>query len=405
MNIGTILTAADMVLLAVMGLFMAYLAFLSILALFSRLKKDFPSSRRRLFAVVIPAHNEELVIAKPLRTLFESDYPRELFDVIVVADNCTDRTATVARTSGAMVFEREDASLRGKGYALSWCFERLLSSPKVYEAYVVVDADCEVTRNALAVFNHYLDGGAQSMQCADVVAPHPGAWNSEIVRLAFTLYNIVRPRGRAVIGCSAGLRGNGMCFAAGTLRQVPWKAYSLTEDLEYGLMLLLEGIPVVFAPEAAVVNTMPLEPRQSRTQRARWEAGRFPVVKHYAPTLLRGAVRRWSFRLLDAFVDLVMPPFVNMFLVVTGVAVIHIAALLLGGGDLLLSPWLWIIVFVLGMVHVFAGLVAVKADRSLYKVLLYVPRYAVWKIMLYALMIVKGGPQGWVRTARKYQDG
>ena len=406
MTVGTILTAVDLVLVGALGLLLAYLALLSILALFARVKTDWSVSRRRLIAVVIPAHNEEAVIAKPLKTLFESEYPSELFEVVVVADNCTDRTAAIARSAGATVHERTDETLRGKGYALSWCFEKLLASGRAYDAFMVVDADCEVTRNALSVFNYYLDRGARAMQCADVVEPQPGAWNAEIVRLAFTLYNIVRPYGREVIGCSCGLHGNGMCFAAETLRAVPWRAYSLTEDLEYGLILLLKGISVTFAPEAAVVNTMPTEPRQSRSQRARWEAGRYPVIRKFAPLLLRQAARRLSFRLFDAFIDLVMPPFVNMFMVVALFVALHILAVLLGvGEEALLLLWLWIGVFAAGVVHVLVGLVAVKADRSLYRVLLHVPRYAVWKIALYVLLLVKGGPRGWVRTARKHQDG
>jgi 1,2-diacylglycerol 3-beta-glucosyltransferase len=394
----------ETLLLMVLGFFFLYLAMLSVSALFSQPKRDFHTSRQRLFAVVVPAHNEQLVIEKTLRSIFAMDYPHERFEVILVADNCSDRTAEIGRSFTATVYERVDMSLRGKGYALRWCFDRLLNSGKDYDACVVVDADSEVSNNLLLVLNRYLEEGARVIQIADVVKPQPGVWNSEILRLAFTLYNVVRPMGKKVFGCSAGLRGNGMCFSADTLRQVPWQAFSLTEDLEYGLMLLLQDIKIVFAPEAAAVNTMPSEAKNSQTQRTRWEIGRIPVIKKYVPLLLRETILKKSFRLFDAFVDIVMPPMVNMLIIVLMIIVVHIALLMLGNKEVLLFSWLWGIVFAFGAMHVLVGMIAVKADRSLYKSLLYIPQYALWKMLLYLKLVIEGKPREWVRTTREQQN-
>jgi cellulose synthase/poly-beta-1,6-N-acetylglucosamine synthase-like glycosyltransferase len=398
------LMLVDILLLMVLGFFLLYLALLSVLALLAQPKRVVQPSRRRLFAVIVPAHNEQIVIEKALRSLRALDYPRELYEIILVADNCSDSTAEIGRTMSATLYEREDMSLRGKGHALRWCFDLLLASGKGYDACVVVDADTEVSRNMLTVMNRYLEEGAHVVQVADVVKPQPGVWNSEIIRLAFTLYNVVRPMGKKVIGCSAGLRGNGMCFSTETLRQVPWQAYSLTEDLEYGLMLPLHGVDVVFAPEATVVTTMPTEQRHSQTQRARWEMGRIPVIKKYGPLLLKAAVRQRSFKLFDAFVDIVMPPIVNMLLVVMAITVLHVAFVLLGNKDAIVLCWLWAAVFMLGMVHVLGGMFAVNADRSLYKALLYVPQYALWKIFLYLKLAIKGNPREWIRTTREHHN-
>ncbi|HTK82625.1 MAG TPA: glycosyltransferase [Bacteroidota bacterium] len=396
--------AADILLLSALGLILFYLATLSVLALFSQPKKDVHACRQRLFAVVIPAHNEEMIIEKTLRSLLAIDYPQDLFDVILLADNCSDNTAEIGRSFAATVYEREDMSLRGKGHALRWCFDRLLSSGKPYDACVVIDADSEVSDNVLHVFNHYLEHGASVVQIADVVKPQPGAWNSEILRLAFTLYNVVRPMGKKVLGCSAGLRGNGMCFSVSTLRNVPWQAYSLTEDFEYGLMLLLQDINVVFAPEATAVNTMPTEAKNSQSQRTRWELGRLPVIKKYVPLLLREAIVRKSFKLFDAVVEIVMPPIVNILIIVLMIIAAHIILLAVGNKEVLLYVWLWGVVLGFGVLHVFAGMIAVKADRSLYKALFYIPQYAVWKILLYLKLVIKGKPREWVRTTREHQS-
>ena len=136
-----------------------------------------------------------------------------------------------------------------------------------------------------------------------------------MTRLSFLLYNFVRPLGRAVLGCSAGLKGNGMCFTAELLTEFPWSSFSLNEDVEYGLELLLKGVTVQFAPEAKLFAKMPHNVENARSQRVRWEAGRFPVIWKYSLKLLTAAFSRHSFKLFDAFVELMTPSLVNMLAV------------------------------------------------------------------------------------------
>ncbi|MBI4553695.1 MAG: glycosyltransferase [Candidatus Latescibacteria bacterium] len=388
-------------LLVGLGLLLFYLAFLSLLAFIGRRPTPILPARLRRFAVVVPAHNEELVIEKTLRSLFAVEYPRESFDVIVVADNCRDRTADIARSLGAIVYERQNPALRGKGYALRWCFDRLLHPQPEYDALVVIDADSVVSGNFLAAMNVYLDKGARVIQCSDMVEPQPGAWNAEVTRIGFTLYNYVRPLGRRMLGCPTGLRGNGMCFTPDVLRQVPWQAYSLTEDLEYGLELLLRGIDVVFAPEARVMATMPQDVKNAETQRARWEAGRFPVIRKYAGRLLAAAISRPSFKAFDAWVDLVTPPFVNMLVAVLTMLGINLLLWAVGVEETGRFVWLWLALLGIGVVHVVVGLYAAGADRVMYRAFVHFPRYALWKILLYTSLFRRRQTQEWVRTARE----
>jgi 1,2-diacylglycerol 3-beta-glucosyltransferase len=396
------ITGADIVLLLIISFVVLYLAFLSIMALVARRLPAILPVRYRRFAVVVPAADEEMTIERTVQSLLSVDYPRECFSVIVIADNCSDRTAEISTSAGAIVYERRNSELRGKGYALRWCFDLLLSDKNEYDAIVVVDADSVVSRNFLNVMNSYLEKGAQAIQSSYLVVPQPNVWSVEVTRLGFTLYNLVRPLGRRLIGCSAGLRGNGMCFAIDTLRRVPWEAYSLVEDLEFGLTLLLNGVTVTFAPEATVNATMPARAENAYTQRARWEIGRYPIIIKYAGRLLWTAIKQRSFKALDAFMGLVTPPLMNLSGLLAAFLLLNMFLWLFGAVKTELFIWLCAALVGVDAFHVLVGLRAAHADRSLYKALLYVPRYGIWKFGVYWKVLWRASTWGrWVRTPRE----
>ncbi len=396
------IVVAETVLLVAAGFLLTYLALLSVLTLFARRREwSVSPDKLRRFAIVVPAHNEELSLARTVRSLMAIEYPRKHFDVIVIADNCTDDTAAIAALEGATVWERNDPDFRGKGRALRWAFGKILSADD-YDGVVVIDADTRVSKNLLSVMNRYLEEGSKAVQSSDMAEPQPGSWSSEITRLGFTLYNLVRPLGRSVIGCSAGIRGNGMCFAVDTLRTVPWNSFSLNEDLEYGLMLLLRGVNVEFAPEAEVFAMMPAKAGNAESQRARWEGGRFPVISGYGPRLLGQAFSTNSFRSLDAFIELITPAFVNLFGAAMFLFLMNAVLWLAGFDGFGIFAVLWGAAVSLGLFHVLVGLYSVGADRSLYRAFLYIPRYAVWKILLYTKLMRRGSTEEWVRTTRDH---
>lgn len=395
------LSIVEIIILSLLGFFILYSFMLSLFALFAKKRKGFEAKIERKFACVVPAHNEELVITKTIQSFFASEYPSDLYDVIAIADNCTDSTAVVAGSAGAKVLERNNSVSRGKGYALQWCFERLLSDTKQYDAYIVVDADSVVSKNFLRVMNNYLEQGALSIQAADLVTPKPGSWSSEVSRVALMLYNYARPLGRKIIGCSAGLRGNGMCFSARAIQAVPWQAHSIAEDFEYGLLLLLQGITTVFAPEARVMATMPVRPQNAESQRARWETGRFGMIGRYTPKLLRALLRRPSLKLFDAFVELLTPAFVNMMGVVIAAIIIEVLLSYAGIPNEALHIKLWVGLLAICILYILVGLSASGADFLLFKATLYFPRYLLWKIQLYFKLIIKGTVKEWVRTTRE----
>lgn len=391
----------DILLAVPFVVFSAYLAFLTFLAAFQKLKVIAnPSSGHRRFAVLVPAHDEESGIEKTVRSLMRIYYPGDCFDVIVIADNCTDRTAEIARAAGAEVFQRDENEMRGKGYALRWCLEKLLKSGREYDAFVIIDADSVASANFLTVMNYYLADGAECIQASDMVVPQPGVWSPEMTRVAFILHNYVRPLGRKAIGCGAGLNGNGMCFSSGLLKENPWNSFSRAEDLEHFLQLSLEGIRVVFAPEATVHAVMPSEAGNAGSQRKRWEMGRFPLIRKYTMPMLGQGLRRRSLLILDALVELLTPAFVNMFAVTVAAFCLNALLVLLGVAWLDGPTILWGVLVLLDLCHVVGGLKAAHADRGAYMALANLPRYAWWKLKLYAKTALNGDDRNWVRTAR-----
>jgi len=389
------------VLLVTFGFFVFYLLLLSILALFKRSGYEKLPKRKRRFAFVIPAHNEEMPISATIRSILAVDYPQSQFDVVVVADNSTDRTAEIARAEGALVIERTDQTRRGKGFALEWAFEGLMKEQPGYDAFVVVDADSTVTPNFLDVMHYYLDNGAMALQCKDIVHPHPGAWSAEMTQMGFLLYNVARPLGRSLLGFSVGLRGNGMCFSRELLQKHKWGAYSQTEDLEFGLHLLVQGVAIRFAPEAIVYATMPTNPVTAESQRARWETGRLPIVRKYALPLFINALRKRSLGLIDALIDLATPPLINLMLMIFMLFIFTASTWVLGFEHAFLFTILWIVLMIGGLAHAIVGLVASKADENVYRSLIQIPRYALWKILLYTKLLKKGQTDEWVRTGRE----
>lgn len=391
----------ETLLIIFIGGIVLYLLFLSLSALRSSKEKILFANKYNKFAFIIPAHNEELSITRTIKSILQIDYPGELWDLFVIADNCTDKTAEISSELGANVLIRNNPTERGKGYALRWCTDILLKSQKNYDAIVIVDADSIVQPNILKVLNTYLQNGSQAIQVADLVEPQYDSWSSEVTRVGFTLYNYVRPLGRKNFKFTAGLKGNGMCLSTLLLKKIPWSSWSLNEDLEHGLILLLNGIVVDFAPETIVLAAMPRDHKKAESQRSRWERGRYPVIKNYTLKLLRKYLKTGSFVYFDALIELITPPIVNLFVLIT--FMIFINALLITSGikELNIFLYVWLAIFMMGILHILIGLKAANADRTLYKAFFHIPKYVIWKIYLYINFTFKKFHNEWIRTSRE----
>ncbi|MGC4093533.1 MAG: glycosyltransferase family 2 protein [Polyangiaceae bacterium] len=349
------------------------------------------------FSLVVPAHNEESGIARTVESLLGVDYPRDQFQVVVVADNCSDKTAERARAAGAQVLERRDLSRRGKGYALEYAFEKLLADGRTH-AVVVVDADTSVSSNLLRAMAARFEAGEQAVQAHYGVRNGDASWRTRLMVLAFAMFHGVRSNARERFGLSVGLRGNGMGFLAETLRKVPYCAYSLVEDVEYGIALGMQGVRIAYVGDAEVLGDMVAEERDSRSQRRRWEEGRAALKKQFGPQLLGRALSERSLLLFDLAADLLIPP-LSSVAVNTALGLAGSAGLWAAG---LASPWVPL-VFLGGsgllVLYVGRGAALSGLGLQVFADLLRVPGYVVWKQSLKrkARSVAK---DEWVRTAR-----
>ncbi|MEO7330191.1 MAG: glycosyltransferase family 2 protein, partial [Minicystis sp.] len=377
----------------------AYLVGLSLLSGRRRAPDSGPPELR--FAVVVPAHDEAAGIAATVKSLRALDYPPSLYRIVVVADNCKDDTAERARAAGAEVLVREDPVRRGKGYALAHGFERVLRGSEI-DAVVVVDADTVVSPNLLRAFAARLDAGASAIQSDYVVRNPAASWRTLLMTIALATVNTLRSLARERLSVSVGLKGNGMCFTASLLRAVPHDAFSIVEDLEYGIRLGELGHRVHFAGEAQVSGEMPTGEQSSRTQRNRWEEGRTQMIQLHALRLLLEGLRRPSRICLDLALDLLVPPLATL-LALTTTGLVASLAISLATGQLLTATWLWLGCALGLCLYALRGFQLSGTGVRGLLALAHVPAYVVWKLAL--LVRRPAQPSGaWVRTAREKQE-
>jgi cellulose synthase/poly-beta-1,6-N-acetylglucosamine synthase-like glycosyltransferase len=369
-------------------------------ALNRRRSRPEPASQRRI-CILIPAHNEEMNLGAVVDGLHALNYPAQRYQIIVIADNCTDRTAEIGRTHGAEVLERTDATQRGKGYALDWALNRLLPDPRRFDAFLILDADSVLSSNFLSVMNAAMEQGHGVVQGRYDVLNVQEGWRTRLMTCALALAHYVKPLGRNTFGLSDGLKGNGMCFSRAVMERVPWSGESITEDIEYTLRLVLEGIRIEFAPEAVVRAQMPTGGKQAATQRQRWEGGRYGLIKRAFALLLRG-MRMRRIMVIDRAVELIIPPFVEFF-------TLPALGLLIGGLWLWIAPesagarwmlWGWGGILTAQAAYLVIGLALARVPLSVASSLLFAPFYILWKFGLYGAMLVRRGAGGWQRTER-----
>ncbi len=361
--------------------------------------------------VMVPAHNEELVLAATLASLQKQDYPAPLLEIMVIADNCTDTTAEIARTHGVTVLERFHASERGKGYALDWAISQLLTRTEVPDALVIVDADTWVAPDFVRIMAAQLAAHTDANGCCALqgrygVLNQADGWRAALMAGAFDLVNHIRPLGYDRLGLTITLKGNGMAFTREVLKRARW-GNSITEDMDYGLELIRShGIRVRYIPEARVLAQMPVTANQAASQRSRWEGGRYQLLRERALPLLKEGLLRRNLPILDAGLALLVPPLAELA-----------AFLLLWGGliafgsmrHLLWEPRVFFALFALSVLafltYVLGGFRVADSPSEVYSALFKAPLYILWKLALYGVSLFRrrkslGSSPEWVRTSR-----
>jgi len=354
------------------------------------------SARALKFDLIVPAHNEALVIADTVAALRRIDWPADRYRILVVADNCSDDTAAAAAAAGAVVLERHDLKLRGKGYALRFAFARSRERGWA-DAVAVVDADARVSSNLLEAFASRIEQGAAAVQVHYGVLNPGGAWRTRLLTVAMAAYHIVRSRARERLGVSSGIRGNGWSVTHGLLRRIDYNAFSLAEDIEFGLDLGLAGYRVHYAGEAHASQEMTADARVARTQRQRWERGRFQLIRSRTLPLLVAAIRRRIAVCLDLALDLLVLPVTYIALNVG--ALLLLAALATWWHPAFIG-WVWLALACAAclLLYIFRGWqLSGTGARGLLD-LAGAPVFIVWKILL---MLNRPRSTEWVRTERK----
>jgi len=359
---------------------------------------DIPPESAPHFTFVVPAHNESSGIEGTVGSLNSVDYPKGRYSVVVVADNCSDDTAERAAVAGARVITRNDASRRGKGYALELAFQVLIDEATT-DAVVVVDADTDVASNLLRSAAEKMAQGAKVMQAHYAVRNVDESWRTRLMDVAFTLYHGVRSHARERMGVSAGLRGNGMVFTLDTLRSIPYGAYSLVEDVEYGIELGLKGIRVAYLGDAEVRAEMVTSGAASESQRKRWEQGRSQMLRQFLPRLVSRGIAERDWILLDLACDMLVPPLATVAgYTAVGVAGATTAVATGLAAPLVLAPW---ILSVAGLsAYVGSGIALSGRGLAVMADLVHVPKYVLWKMTLPIRGRRKSSGE-WIRTARK----
>lgn len=349
-------------------------------------------------AILIPAHNEALGIGATLETLLPqlTDQDR----LIVIADNCNDETASIARNLGVTVIERQDTELLGKGYALDYGLRFIQAEPP--DVVVFIDADCLVAPGAISTIARQAAASARPVQATYLMEQpaNPGPKDA-VSALAFMVKNLVRPSGLERLGLPCLLTGTGMAFPWSVIQTVTLASGNIVEDMQLALDLAIAGSAPRFCQSARVIGRLPAQTAAAKTQRTRWEHGHLQTLLTQVPKLLKASIEQIRFDLLALALDMSVPPLsllVIIWLAVTGLAIFAATLGISGIPALILSlEGLLILLAIVGAWAKFG-----RADLPVLT-LLSVPFYIVWKIPLYFSFLWRRQTK-WVRTERDAVD-
>lgn len=290
----------------------------SLFAWFPRKEREFVVEKNHKFALFVAAHNEQQVIKNMVESLKAINYDNENYDIYVIADNCTDNTAKIAREAGANVLERFNETERGKGYAMDWAFNTVFESGKEYDAFCVFDADNIVHEEFLNEINKRLCQGYEAVQ-GYVETKNPyDTWITASYAISFSCINKLYQTARYNIGFPNQLNGTGFAVKTDILKEYTWGAKCLAEDMEYTMELMTHGIRVGWNEKAIVYDEKPLTLSQSLKQRTRWMQGHADVASRYIPKLAKQMFKEKNIHCFDCMVYLVQP----LILAVMGICMV-----------------------------------------------------------------------------------
>ncbi len=345
--------------------------------------------------ILIPAHNEEAMLGQMLTAL--QPHLTDQMETIVIADNCTDSTAEIARAAGATVLERFNAVERGKGFALDYGLSHIENDPP--DVVVMLDADCSVEAGGVARLIAKTHATQRPVQGVYLMkSPAEPSTTDLVSAFAFCVKNLVRPYGLHVLKQPCLLTGTGMAFPYQMIRNAPLASGNIVEDMQLGYDLALAGAAPLLLPDVRIWGELPDEQRVAATQRTRWEHGHLQTLLRNVPRLLKNALLQRRFELFTLALDLSIPPLALLVLiwVISSAIGIIFGIVTLDWVPAAVSGSIGVLLFVgIGVAWGKFGRKIIPAHQ-----LLAVPQYIIWKIPLYLKFLLQR-QTAWVRTERK----
>lgn len=269
----------------IITIFWLYQITISICSLVKLKDKPLLKNKKHKFMAIIPAHNEENVIASLIESLKAQDYPRELVDIYVIADNCTDNTARIARNLGAIVYERFDSERKTKGYAMQWFLDKKIKENADYDAFCVFDADNIVDKKFISVMNKKLCQGEEVVQGYRDIKNPTDNWITAGYAIFYWTMNRFYHLARYNVGLSPLINGTGFMVKFDVIKPDGWNTKTLTEDIEFSLRNIIQGRKLGWAVDAKVYDEQPTGFMQSWRQRSRWTVGHIQCIHEYTKPL------------------------------------------------------------------------------------------------------------------------
>ncbi len=273
----------------VITIFWLYNILVSLCSLVKIKDKPLKVKKDHRFMAIIPAHNEEAVVKNLIDSLKAQNYNKDLYDIYVIADNCTDNTAQIARDAGAIVYERFNASKKTKGYALDWFLQQKIKEDAPYDAFFVFDADNIVDPNFIKNMNKHLCQGEDVVQGYRDIKNPTDSWITAGYALFYWTMHRFYHLARYNIGLSPLLNGTGFMVRFDVIKPQGWDTVTLTEDIEFSLKRIIKGKKLGWATDAIVYDEQPVGFKQSWSQRSRWTVGHMQCIKEYTKDLMISA--------------------------------------------------------------------------------------------------------------------
>ncbi len=303
----------------VITIFWLYQILVSICSLIKLKDKPLLVNKKHKFMAIIPAHNEEAVVANLIDSLKKQDYPKELLDIYVIADNCTDNTAKISREAGAIVLERFDETKKTKGYALQWFLNKKVAEDADYDAFCVFDADNIVMPDFFENMNKKLCQGEEIVQGYRDIKNPTDSWISAGYAIFYWTMNRFYHLARYNLGLSPLINGTGFMVKFDIVKKEGWNTKTLTEDIEFSLKSIAKGRKLGWALDAKVYDEQPIGFKQSWSQRSRWTVGHLQCMKYYTKDLANGIKENKSLMNFDGFLYILGIPMMLITFLLLGV--------------------------------------------------------------------------------------